>query len=83
MFDTIKQPTTHHHNCITNNIKQRMQLKIYIKLEGITWKVTTDGQWLLLSPYEAIDIKLPFICEHTHFNDIISLYFNESEILTD
>ncbi|MEC6907646.1 hypothetical protein [Photobacterium piscicola] len=60
-----------------------MQLKIYIKLEGIIWKVTTDGQWLPLSPSEAIDIELPFICEHTHFNDVISIHFNESEILTD
>lgn len=68
---------------MTNSIRQRMQPKIYIKLEGITWKVTTNGQWLPLSPSETIDIELPFICEHTHFNDVISIHFNESEILTD
>ncbi|KJG19424.1 hypothetical protein UB37_18385 [Photobacterium iliopiscarium] len=60
-----------------------MQPKIYIKLENTTWKITINGQWLPMSPSEAIDIKLPFICEHIHFNDIINIYFNESEILTD
>lgn len=82
MLDTIERPITY--NCYSqiNSIRQKMQLKFYIKLTGITWKVTTNGQWLPLSPTETIDIKLPFIYEHTHFNDIIRAHFNKSEILT-
>ncbi|SMY33592.1 hypothetical protein PMAL9190_01051 [Photobacterium malacitanum] len=60
-----------------------MQPKIYIKVEDTIWKVTENGQWLRVTPHEVIDISLPFITEHTHFNDVISLHFNEIEILTD
>lgn len=60
-----------------------MQPKIYIKLEDTIWKVTVNGQWQQVNPSEIIDIKLPFITEHTHFNDVISIHFNEQEILTD
>lgn len=60
-----------------------MQPKIYIKLENTIWKVTVNGQWLTVNPSEVIDIKLPFITEHKHFNDVTSIYFNENENLVD
>ncbi|CEO41877.1 hypothetical protein C0Z01_08940 [Photobacterium kishitanii] len=60
-----------------------MQPKIYIKLEDTIWKVTVNGQWLAMSPSEVIDIKIPFITEHQHFNDVINIHFNEKEVLTD
>ncbi|PTB32741.1 hypothetical protein [Photobacterium phosphoreum] len=60
-----------------------MQPKIYIKLEDTIWKITANGQWLAVDPSEVINIELPFITKHTHFNDVISVHFNENEILTD
>ncbi len=79
MFDTIRQLITHHCDCM----RQRMQPKIYIKLKETIWKITINGQWLPIDEAETIDVKIPFIDEYTHFNDIISLHFNESEILTN
>ncbi len=60
-----------------------MHPKIYIKLENTIWKITINGQWLAVDESEDIDIKIPFIFEHTHFNDIINIHFNENEVLTE
>ncbi|WP_439787889.1 T1SS-143 repeat domain-containing protein [Photobacterium leiognathi] len=53
---------------------------MYVVVEGVIWKITTEGEWIQIPPSEIIDNSVPFISEKVQVNDIIKTKNNEDDV---
>ncbi|KJG40495.1 RTX toxin [Photobacterium angustum] len=54
---------------------------MYVVVEGVIWKITTEGEWIQVPPSEIIDDSVPFIAEQAQVNDIIKSQNNEDNVV--
>ncbi len=55
---------------------------MYVVVEGVIWKITANGEWVLVPSSEVIDDSIPFISENVQVSDIINTPDNEDDIVT-